>query len=175
MGNTNRIRQQISELADGELADEKNNETLLAMRDAEQLQTWSIYHQIGDVLRSEQMAAPVSAAFSARMNARLEAEPILLAPKPGLMKRIGIWPGTLAAIAAASVAFVLAPQIILQWIPGHTTEPNPNSTNLASASPSTAHDGQFDQYILVHQSSNPSLYGVAQLGRPVSLTTESEK
>ena len=175
MRNTKIIRQQISELADGELADEKNNETLMAMKTPEQLQTWSLYHQIGDVLRSEQMAAPVSADFYARMNARLEAEPVLLAPKPGLKKRIGLWQGTLAAIAAASAAFMLAPQIISHWMPGQATDPDTLATNLASTSQSAAHDSQFNQYILVHQSSYSSLYGAAQLGRPVSFAAESEK
>ena len=175
MGNTKRIRQQISELADGELTDDQNKETLLALRIPEHLQTWALYHQIGDVLRSEEMAAPVSHDFSARMAARLEAEPMLLVPKPSLRKRMGILPGALAAIAAASAAFVLAPQITSPWLPGQTTDPETQASNLASASPSLTHHGQFEPYILVHQSSYSSLYGAAQLGRPVSFAAESEK
>ncbi len=174
MDYTTRINQQISELADGELAENKTDETMRILRDPAQLDRWTLYHQIGDVLRSEQMSVPVSVDFSARLAARLEAEPIVLRPEARLKKRLCGWPGAFAAIAATGLFVVLAPSVISQWMPGHLDDSVAPSANLATAPLTVARDGQFDPYILVHQSSYSSLYGSAQLGRPAPVAAESE-
>lgn len=123
-------REQISALADNELAESRIDGALAALRQPNQQAVWDIYHQIGDVLRSEDMAIAMRPDFAARMAARLEAEPVILAPsladrsaasqqteidkKRGTNSRFRRFamPGMFAA-AAASVVLITAPQLMV--------------------------------------------------------------
>lgn len=123
-------REQISALADNELAESRIDSALAALRQPNQQAVWDIYHQIGDVLRSEDMAIAMRPDFAARMAARLEAEPVILAPsladrsvasqQTEIDKRRGAnsrfrrfaVPGVVAA-AAASVVLITAPQLMV--------------------------------------------------------------
>lgn len=67
----------MSALVDGELPlDEAMRELSQCNRSDDRL-TWALYHQIGDVLRSESLAIPFSEGFDERLRARLAAEPPL--------------------------------------------------------------------------------------------------
>lgn len=132
--NTNEMtREQISALADGELTDRQVDAALTALRQPEGRADWEIYHQIGDVLRSDDMDVKMSPGFAARMAARLESEPTIVAPmnNPVLPDEHAVgagrflavdmvssgarrWaiPGMIAA-AVASVAFVATPQLMV--------------------------------------------------------------
>lgn len=127
--NTEEIsREQISALADGELGDRQLAAILADLRDKDARETWDIYHQIGDVLRSDDMAIGLSAGFAERMAARLEAEPTIVAPavlaNPAATAsladednnhRAKRWavPGIAAAAAMAAIAFVTTPQLMV--------------------------------------------------------------
>ncbi|WDZ97861.1 sigma-E factor negative regulatory protein [Herbaspirillum sp. WKF16] len=128
-------KEQISALADGELGSEETTIALAALRSSKDAgEAWETYHQIGDVLRSEEMGAPLSAGFSARMSALLDAEPTIVAPqapveaaspaavvqpaaangdhraqRPRLLGRF-LLPGAAAAAAAVAAVFVAMPQ-----------------------------------------------------------------
>lgn len=123
-------REQISALADNELADSHIDMALAALRQPEEQTAWDIYHQIGDVLRSEEMAVAMRPDFAARMAVRLAAEPAIVAPSSlspiaalqntqanqkisgnGGFRRFAL-PGV-AAAAAASVALMTAPQFMV--------------------------------------------------------------
>lgn len=73
--------------------------------------TWHAYHLIGDVMRSEDLAAAPrrDAEFLVRLRERLAAEPVVLAPQPlpvvspGAARRRAAWMGS-AAVAAGFVA-----------------------------------------------------------------------
>lgn len=135
--NTNEMtREQISALADGELNDRQAEVALAALRQPEARTDWEMYHQIGDVLRSDDMAVTMSSGFAARMAARLELEPAIVVPTstPIFPKHAAVsraarfssasvdmvssrarrWaiPGMIAA-AVASVAFVATPQLMV--------------------------------------------------------------
>lgn len=128
----------ISSLLDGELSDAQLDSALASLGDAgnpDGRATWALYHQIGDVLRSDDLAVALSPDFSVRFSARLDAEPVLLAPKSrtaggaladapvvavsprkqGIARYIAM---TSMALAA-SVAFFMAPQI-LPMLDGHS-------------------------------------------------------
>ena len=142
---------------------------------------WDIYHQIGDVLRSETMAAPVSARFTENLAARLAAEPPLLAPKPRLVDRLRpAWPVAAAAMAAALTGFVIAPQFMRTDATDGTVvtaaESVSHSAVVAKTDLSASSDDThaLNDYIRIHHSSHPSLYGAAQLARPVNLKTDSD-
>ncbi|QAU34250.1 sigma-E factor negative regulatory protein [Janthinobacterium sp. 17J80-10] len=130
MNTKERTQEQISALADDELSDSQIEVALAALRDPQARNDWDIYHQIGDVLRSDDMAFSLSEGFSARMAAALEAEPVILAPAPAAapaevpqvaagegrffadrLKRFAL-PGV-AAAAVATAVFVTAPQMLV--------------------------------------------------------------
>ena len=180
-------REHISALADGELEEEQINRTLQALRNPSEHATWNVYHQIGDAMRSIEITMPVRADFSARMAARLDAEPTVLAPQPsgapGWIRRLSHSSGTWAAVAAAALAFVFAPQMI----PTRHAEQlahAPSISKMLTAQPAAMlaeaneagklqvpaqRAAEIEEYILVHQNSHPSLYGSAQLARTAPL------
>ena len=178
-------RQQISALADGELDDAQVKQALTELRDPAQQATWALYHQIGDVLRSDQMAAPVSQDFAARFAARLNAEPTLLAPAynqatRGRITTASRWSTVLAVMAAASAALFVAPQLITLTAPGEAGGGAPTTGTQAAlladaGSVLTPPSPAIEPYIQFHQSAHPSLFGSAQLARPVTLTSEVKK
>lgn len=129
MNTKNMTQEQISAFVDGELADSHLELLLAALRQQDGRTTWDVYHQIGDVLRSEEMGFSLSADFSARMASRLDAEPTVVAPRvsqamseqrqaavveaamsKGLVRRFA-FPGV-AAAAVATFALVAGPQLM---------------------------------------------------------------
>jgi sigma-E factor negative regulatory protein RseA len=82
METKNMTQEQISALVDNELSDEHVNLALAALRQADGRDAWDVYHQIGDVLRSDEMAHEFSPDFTSRLMARLDAEPTVMAPQP---------------------------------------------------------------------------------------------
>lgn len=77
--------EQLSALADGELGETAAAQACASWRgDADTRASWHTFHLIGDVLRSEDLAAEPArdAGFLAALRVRLEAEPVVLAPRP---------------------------------------------------------------------------------------------
>lgn len=118
-----KTQEQISALADDELSDSQIEVALAALRDPAARADWELYHQIGDILRSDDMAVSLSEGFSARMAARLEAEPAIVAPQvavangvghPALIERVRRFavPG-MAAAAVATAVFMTAPHMLV--------------------------------------------------------------
>lgn len=118
-----RSRQRISDLADGRL----EGEALLGAcgdwsADADARRTWHAYHLIGDVLRSEDLAADASrdAAFLAAVRSRLAAEPVVLAPVPAstpsqaVRRRRNAW--LVPMSAAAGFVAVAGVFVVLQQV-----------------------------------------------------------
>lgn len=103
--------EQLSAFMDGELADSDTRGILVACRTSDGLaQDWSIYHCIGDVLRSRDMACH-SDQLAADISRCLASEPHHLAPATAAPSTIGgthRWrrPASVAA-AVAAVAVVL--------------------------------------------------------------------
>lgn len=178
MDSGDKTRQELSALADGEL-DASQAARLIKRLGTDDLRaTWDVYHQIGDVLRTEAMAAAVSPGFSRRLAERLAAEPVVLAPKRGLVSRIGAWPTTLAAMAAAGFGFFIAPSLLDGrdgMLPMPASAPMASVSHgslLADAGNPTVGRESAD-YLLMHQGSHPGLYGTAPLARPAILDTRS--
>ncbi len=183
MGSVEPGKQQISALADGELSDDDARTVIDALRAPDGRSDWDLYHQIGDVLRSEALAAPLSAGFADRFSARLASEPPLLAPRSRLRER---WSSpryvAAAVMAAALTGFVIAPHLMQGEAGGHSS-----LTEVAKAVSDSPVAGTSDitlsqapvyavsDYIRIHHSSHPSLYGTAQLARPVDLSSKSDR
>ena len=73
----------LSGMLDGDITDAQLDALLakLDQADASIRKDWALYHQIGDVLRSDDLAISMSADFTTRFAQRLAAEPVLLAPR----------------------------------------------------------------------------------------------
>lgn len=67
-------REQLSALADGELAGEDMTRALQYAAQAEGESTWQLYHLVGDVLRSPDLAKPANPDFLARLRVELAKE-----------------------------------------------------------------------------------------------------
>jgi sigma-E factor negative regulatory protein RseA len=184
------VQERISVFADGETSDEQLDIALAELRNEEGKATWGVYHQIGDLLRSNDMAMPLSAGFSASMAARLAAEPALVAPvlpvhaRKSRMRRIAL-PSVLAA-AAAAVAFVGTPQLMVAMNGTPASVPavavvsdsgvartalNANTVRAGAV----MRDQGIDDYVMAHQRFSPSVYSSAQYARSATFANESGK
>jgi sigma-E factor negative regulatory protein RseA len=184
--------EKISALMDGEL-DARQSEQQYARlnQDTDARTCWSTYHLIGDVLRGD---AIVSKDFNAKLRARLEQEPTVLAPQPPRArpaKRIT----TYALSAAASLSAVA----LVGWM-AFNNPLTPDSVSTASSSgpapavspvstsptvpvtttvvadtvepqlASVPRDDTMNEYLMAHQEFSPStaIQGVAPYIRSVS-------
>ena len=102
---TDSSRRILSALADGDATDSEAARAFQAWRDdADARASWHAYSLIGDVLRSDDLAAEPAAdeAFLVALRARLAAEPVVLAPQP----RADVAPEALPAAANAPAGAV---------------------------------------------------------------------
>lgn len=188
MNTTNMTREQISAFADNELSDRHLDITLAALRQQDGREAWSLYHQIGDALRSDDLNTQLSADFTTRMFARLDAEPTIMVAaqqRAGVtkvsIKRFAM-PG-MAAAAVAVVAFLTVPQMMTQHAPA--IEAKSASIVMAAATPETItvasnegevlRDPRIDEYLLAHQRFSPSVYSTAQYARSATFAVDSDK
>ncbi len=161
------MNDKISALMDGEL-DEKSSAEMIDWlgRDGDALRVWRAYHLISDAMRD---GCLLSDGFSARIAARLSAEPALLAPAR-LQAEPRKW---LVLSAAASVAAVS----LVGWLAfAPQREAPPPQVAQASATPLKRQPAIVplpsgtNDYLLAHQGFSPraSLQGMAPYVRTVS-------
>lgn len=189
MNTTNMTREQISAFADGELSDGHLDVVLAALRQDDGRHAWNLYHQVGDALRSDDLNVKLSADFSARMFARLDAEPTVMVPAD---KRVAVekettslrrfaMPG-MAAAAVAVAAFLTVPQMMTPNVPTLASAPAsvvasaaPETVTVASQEGEVLRDPRIDEYLLAHQRFSPSVYSTAQYARSATFAVDSEK
>ncbi|ADX45126.1 Anti sigma-E protein RseA family protein [Paracidovorax avenae ATCC 19860] len=68
------MREQLSALADGGIGEAEWSETFAYAQTAEGQEAWAVYHLIGDVLRSPELARPGNAELADRVMAQLARE-----------------------------------------------------------------------------------------------------
>ncbi len=170
MERSDNIRQQVSDLVDGE-NDPDQLASLLRQLAQHQGQAsgegraaWDLYHQIGDALRSADASPALSPDFSKRFAQRFASEPVLLPARRSLLSRLGSWPTALAAVAAAGFGFVVAPAMLRDSLPTLSHEvPMAQGAKdvqqLQGMQPAVAPAGAVKDYIALHHSAHPSLYG----------------
>jgi negative regulator of sigma E activity len=167
--------EKISELMDGELPRGEYKGQIARLENDPQLsQSWDTYHLIRDVLRQEIGVGP---AFSRRVHAGLESEPVVIAPHTRMSHRIVRYTLPMAA-GAAGVAMVA-------WLALSGDAPTGGSPNLAqrASAPAIAQapsaqqpplaaaaNGVVTDYLVAHQEFSPrtAMQGVASYARTVS-------
>jgi sigma-E factor negative regulatory protein RseA len=148
--NTKTMHEQISAFADGEADEGEIEATLAALRSPEGRAAWEDYHQIGDVLRSEDMALSMSADFAAKLMRRIDDEPaIVAAPRRQSAEqrepvaevcsssRSGAKHFMLSGLAAAVMA-VLTAVVAQQWLGGDKGREEASAPVMASNTPASA-------------------------------------
>lgn len=193
---TDEARRLMSALADGEVAAAEVGRGCAAWSSAAGArERWHAYHLIGDVLRSEDLAAQAGRdrAFLQRLNARLDAEPAVLAPQPlpAAARRRG-W--VLPAAWAAGV-MALATVLVVAIGPGGgapapaTLAAAPQSAPAAGAAPAApaatavaevvppggrvVRDAHLDRYLRAHRDYATALPGSLPGGSGRSVATVS--
>lgn len=174
------MQERISAFVDGELPESETDAVLKELNTPAGRAAWDEYHRIGDLARSQDMAVPISSGFAARMAARLEAEPTVLAPaaaksavaanKPSVTRRFAM--PALAAVGMAALAFVVTPPVLKSM----QSQPEASASTMASAStrPKLSHSAviaaanpadsavggvlrDVDTYVMAHQKVSPSV------------------
>jgi sigma-E factor negative regulatory protein RseA len=162
------MKEKLSQLMDGELDDRSAAEVIESLgRDRDAVEAWHTYQLISDAMRQSPV---LSADFTARVSARLAAEPTVLAPR-------ALRPEPRRWFAASAAAASLAAVGLVGWMafgpqPGVAPAPAP----LAQAKPAQAKPvmvplpTQANDYLLAHQGFSPrvSLQGMAPYVRTVS-------
>lgn len=175
-------KQKISALVDGELPDHEAEAIITTLRHPVAHADWELYHHIGDVLRTEAMAHPLSKDFSDHLAARLADEPTLLAPAAWRGKQWHVWSLTAMAVAAALTGIMIAPQF-LNETPNDNAGPAIAVAELsrdalqAQTDPASAGDraAVLSDYLRIHHSSYDTPLGAARLARPVDLHRDTSQ
>lgn len=183
-------RAMLSALADGEAAAEPG--CALWRDDAQARATWHAYHLIGDVMRSDDLAARPArdAAFLASLRERLAAEPVVLAPAPAVVPRRQAWLRRAAVPAAMAAGFVAVAGVLVVArapAPGADgplvavgTRPNPalQLTGAAAAPPQPlvisgrfVRDPQLDAYLRAHRDAMGGVPAALPGGMPRNIET----
>ena len=95
------MNEKISRLMDGELDDTELQSVFAALKQSDNMTTWSCYHAIGDTLRRDAVPRAFACGVPRRLAERLAAEPTVLAPRRGLVERTATWTWAAAATVAA--------------------------------------------------------------------------
>lgn len=168
------VREALSVLADGEADAAAAGEAAARWRDDDDAKaTWHAYQLIGDVLRSEDLAAgPRDRLFMQRLHVRLMQEPTVLAPAPdlpldgphsgqgSLMHRWAVPLGLAAGMALVLGTLVVvrhdqeanAPALVADAMPAQPLQ----RVGLAAAAGSSSapvllRDPRLDRYLAAHK------------------------
>lgn len=169
--------ERLSAFVDGELTAGEHPNGIFAELDQADCTAWSVYHLIGDVLRSDDLAVKPAAsqAFMAGFAARFETEPHVLAPaalpasraRRILALRHRVLPSLAVAAAAATLTWIVVPQMHGAGVGGGAQVASVSSSqsdgvqrvamNAAPVQTAAVQDGNFirdarlDAYLEAHQ------------------------
>jgi sigma-E factor negative regulatory protein RseA len=193
--------ERLSAFVDGELTAGEQPNGIFAELDPAGASAWSVYHLIGDVLRSDDLAVEPAASqsFMAGFAARFEAEPHVLAPAALPASRAGrilalrhrVVPTLAVAAAAAALTWIVVPQMRGAGVPGGAQVASVSAQqgdgvqrvamNAAPVQTVAAQDGNFirdarlDAYLEAHQqfAQQPVMLDSMPLIRAAAVTTPS--
>jgi sigma-E factor negative regulatory protein RseA len=175
------VMETISAFMDGAAGRAESKMTFLQLRQSDEcMDAWETFHLIGDTLRGEPV---LSQGFTRRFTARLEDEPLLLAPRIKWRRSVNYALSAAASLAAVAVVLtlVLAENPLRPTMPIAAIAPTEvaKSTPVAIIAPApvipvASSQSGFNEYLMAHQGFSPStvLQGVAPYVRSVSSTQD---
>ncbi len=149
------MKQHISALMDGELFDDEAEALFDRLkRDPAGRDEWLTYHLISDVLRQPDH---VHADISATMRERLQAEPVVLAPRARTNQRAR-WFAVSAAASVMALAVVawLSAQVGPEKIPQLAMQQSGTGSNNVRPASLSVKNGGMNDYLMAHQEFSPS-------------------
>lgn len=158
------MKERISTLMDGELYEDEAAALLGHLKsNAEAEQDWRAYHLIGDVLRQPDH---ISRDITPVLRERLRAEPVVLAPRTRIRKKVGyIAMSAAASVSALAVVVWMAMQIQAEPAPGLALQQVAPAGNVqvaaavsgkAATPQGKAINKDMDDYLVAHQEVSPS-------------------
>lgn len=157
-----RSREILSALVDGQVGPGEFDAACAAWRgDAEGRSSWHAYHLIGDVMRSDELAAwsGHDERFLQTLRTRLAKEPVPLAPSRRTTR--SIWHRLTAPAAVAAGVAVVAGAVVVLRAPLPVPDAAPATAPLAVSDPAQAlppaeafalvRDNHFDSYFEAHR------------------------
>lgn len=189
VSDNNQIKEQISALMDGECQNQDMNEALASLRAQTHKNDWEIYHQIGDILNSNELSIKLSNDFNSRFSARLGECVISKADQFAPAQKISKhWNSKVAYALAAMLALVtvMVPQfaghdgaeVSAPYFAGQFMSANyvnqsksslntvvsiKNSDSSSSESQTTMlRDPLIDRYLAAHQRYSNSVYSAVE-------------
>lgn len=183
----------ISALMDGELPMPVVIRELSQCHRVDDRDTWAVYHQIGDVLRSKELAQPFSAGFDARMRALLDAEPAhgdTLPARADAGQTARGHGGVLAGLRGLTAygagipgLFVLTAMVVLVLnLPSSHPRmaPVPSTVAVEDTTGRVTAAGQHDpsehhlaEYVVAHKQMTPSFYSDGDVRVPAAMMAGS--
>jgi negative regulator of sigma E activity len=169
-------RLHVSELMDGELDHRQLASVMSHIKQVSGREQWDTYHLIGDTLRSVDTTDVLSKNFSKKMAARLEQEPSYIQPIKQRAVNISVAWRAAAVGMAVITGVLLAPTILYK--PAQTSSPLTLSIpDISAPAPVLLADGNNEHshaeqrhYLLWHQNSTSSLYGLRVSAHAVAST-----
>lgn len=171
------MRQSMSALMDGRLDGASLDSAFSAWRsDAKARECWHAYHLIGDVLRSDELAAQPARdeAFLVGLRSKLAAEPVPLAP--GRPQGERGWRQRLVAPAAVAAGFVAVAGVLVV-LRGAAPQEGAGGALVAGGAPGemtvvnreVIRDARLDRYLAAHRkvSNSASVQVPGAVGRSV--------
>jgi sigma-E factor negative regulatory protein RseA len=155
---SNAARQRLSDLMDGRAEPGQVDAACAAWQDDPNArECWHTYHLIGDVLRSDELAATptADAAFVRALRERLATEPVPLPRRP-LARHIPRWPAaSVAAVAGVAAVFGVV-AVLRSGAPGLASDAG---TGIAAVAPPAqvalsgklVRDAELDRYLTTHR------------------------
>ena len=139
-------RERLSALADGELEGAELADALAYAGRDEAMADWQLYHLVGDVLRSSELAQPVDTGFMNRLRTELAKEPLpvrvqepvqvaVVAPAAEAAATAAVFRWTMAAGCAARAAVAAIGWSSLSSLQGGMPGQGPAGAQLAQQSP----------------------------------------
>lgn len=158
------MKERISTLMDGELYEDEAAALLGNLKsNAEAQQDWRAYHLIGDVLRQPDH---ISRDITPALRERLRAEPVVLAPRTRISKKISyVAMSAAASVSALAVVVWMAMQIQAEPAPGLALQQVAPAGNVqvaaavsgkAAVPQGKALNKDMDDYLVAHQEVSPS-------------------
>lgn len=192
-------QEKISIALDGELSESEFQELLIALESTQGQADWDLFHQIGDILRSDELDIELSSDFSKKMAQRLAAEPYHLLPIPHENKvvlleprrwRQRLWSGMAVAAGLLVVVNIThSPNSELSGTnslarlsasaskgvstvaasAGSDALVNKPSRTISRQGVEVLRDPEIDQYLAAHQRFSPSVYSAVEYARPTTM------
>jgi sigma-E factor negative regulatory protein RseA len=158
--------QVLSALADGSASAQEQLRCMALWRERGDVrERWHQYQLIGDVMRSQELAADPSrdAVFVCKLRAKLAHEPVPLSPEQAASRRVAQWTGPVAAaagVAAVAVALVVLRPATPVHEPVAAAAAARASEQVATAEPQLRvvngqliRDARLDRYFAAHRQS----------------------